>query len=239
MKGTHPFIFVEVNLLLEYEGVRPLISCCKKRLHFLKTRPPHRTAVHGTGRRLADSVERKDRRIHLVDARREPYGGESLDLVALHAKAPLCDFMPDAAVQELDRDRLGRVGKEVQRDVVVRGGRAGEKGADEARLELREHPHRLEGRAAHRRELARVCVRGKEALVLGERLLNLGVFRENREIGDTEAFRSLSLRKAVILVAVLDHEPRGFPCDGLAHHVAANGSLRHRNLPFTPAKARA
>ena len=58
-------------------------------LDFAKRRAAHRPAVHRSRRRLADAVQRKDRRVHLVLAGREAHGRERLDLVALHAEAPL------------------------------------------------------------------------------------------------------------------------------------------------------
>src|SRR5688500_10855077 len=42
------------------------------------------------------------------------------------------------------------------------------------------------------------------------------------QVGDAEALGGLTLGDAVVLVPVLDHEPRGLACDGLAHHVAAD-----------------
>ncbi len=75
------------------------------------------------------------------------------------------------------------------------------------------------------------CASGPEqALVLGERLLDLGVLRQHGEVGDAEALRGLALGDAVVLVPVLDHEPRGLARDGLAHHVAADRSLRHQKI---------
>ena len=79
--------------------------------------------------------------------------------------------------------------------------------------------------AAHLGQLARVLLRHEQALVLGERLLDLGVLRQHGEVGDAEALRGLALGEAVVLVPVLDHEPRGLARDGLAHHVAADRSL--------------
>ena len=73
-------------------------------------------------------------------------------------------------------------------------------------------------------------LRHEQSLVLGERLLDLGVLRQDREVGDAEPLRGLALREAVVLVAVLDHEPRGLPRDGLPHHVAAYRSLWHQNI---------
>jgi hypothetical protein len=54
------------------------------------------------------------------------------------------------------------------------------------------------------------------------RFLDLGVLRQYRKVGDAEALGGLALGDAVVLVPVLDHEPRGLACDGLAHHVAAD-----------------
>jgi hypothetical protein len=62
----------------------------------------------------------------------------------LRAEAALGEFVADATVDQADRDRLGRVGEEVQRDVVVRRGGAREQRADEPRLELLEETHRHE-----------------------------------------------------------------------------------------------
>ena len=111
----------------------------------------------------------------------------------------------------------------------ARGGTR-EQRADEPRLELLEQPHRLERDHAHLGQLARVLLRPEQALVLGERFLDLGVLRQHGEVGDAEALRGLALGEAVVLVPVLDHEPRGLARDGLAHHVAADRSLGHQKI---------
>jgi hypothetical protein len=60
-----------------------------------------------------------------VSVRREAHRRIRLDPVALHAKTALRELVRDAAIDEPHRDVLRRVGEEMQRDVIVRGGGAG------------------------------------------------------------------------------------------------------------------
>ncbi len=153
-----------------------------------------------------------------------------LDLVALLAEAPLGEFVRDAAIEEPHGDGLRRIREKMQRDVVMRGRRAGEQRTHQSRLELREQAHRFERGAAHRNQFARVSVWHEQALMLGERFLDLGVLRQHGEIGDSEAFRGLALGETVVLVAMLDHQARGLARDRVAHHFAPDGSARHQKI---------
>jgi hypothetical protein len=156
----------------------------------------------------------------------EAHRRERHDFVLGVPQAPLGELVAYAAVDQPHRDGLRRVREQVQRDVVVRGRGPVEQRAHEPRLEFLEQAHRLEREASHLGELARVPGL-EQALVLGERLLDLGVLRQHGEVGDAEALRGLALGEAVILVAVLDHEARGLARDRLPDHLAADGSSGH------------
>jgi hypothetical protein len=75
-----------------------------------------------------------------------------------------------------------------------------------------------------------VLLGAEQALVLRECRLDLGVLRQHGEVGDAEALGRLALGEAVVVVPVLDHEPRGLARDGLAHHVAADGPPGHQKI---------
>jgi hypothetical protein len=75
-----------------------------------------------------------------------------------------------------------------------------------------------------------VDVRDEQALVLGQRFLDFGVLRQYREVGHAETFRGLALGDTVVLVAMLDHQPRSFAGDSLTKHVGAWRAARHQNI---------
>ena len=70
----------------------------------------------------------------------------------------------------------------------------------------------------------------QNAGMLDERFLNLGVLRQYGEVGDAKAFCGLAFGEAVVLVAVLDHEPRGLAGNCLSHQVASHGPARHQKI---------
>ena len=70
----------------------------------------------------------------------------------------------------------------------------------------------------------------EQPLVLGEGCLDLSVLWQHGEVGDAEALGRLALGDAIVVVPVLDHEPRRLARDGLAHHVAADGSPGHQKI---------
>ena len=90
-------------------------------------------------------------------ANRSP--GIGLDALGIQAHPPLGDFMRDAAIDQLERHVLGRIGKQMQLDVGVLGGGAAQHRPHQARLELRQAVHGPQRRPALGLERDLVAVR--------------------------------------------------------------------------------
>ena len=74
---------------------------------------------------------------------------------------------------------FGALGEQMQLDVVVFGGGAGEHGTDEPRFEIREHLHGRQGGTALPRERLAVLRTAEQPVILGERILDLAVLRQH------------------------------------------------------------
>ena len=112
---------------------------------------------------------------------------------------------------QLQGHRLGAVGEQVQLDAGVLGGGAREHRAHQARLELLEVAHGGQGGAALRVQGLEVRGAAEEALVVGERLLDLAVLRQDGgALRDAEALGGLALGDEEVTHAVLGHDARRF-----------------------------
>ena len=105
---------------------------------------------------------------------------------------------------------FGAFGEQVQLNVVVFGGGAGEHRTDEPRFEIREHLHRGQRRTALSRQSLAVLGAAEQPVILGERVFDLAILRQHRSIGNTETLGGLALGGEEIADAMLRHDPRGF-----------------------------
>ena len=111
-------------------------------------------------------------------------------------------------VHQAERDALGAVREHVQLHVVVRRGGAVQHRPDQPRLELAQPAHRLDRGQPLREQRLDVIVAAEQPLVLGQRLLDLGIARQHRAVDDAEALGGLALGEQEVAHAVLGHHPR-------------------------------
>ena len=95
-------------------------------------------------------------------------------------------------------------------------GRSFEHGADEAGLEVCEESHGLDGAFAQPLQDARLIVGAKQSLVFAQRVLDLGVPRQARIVGDAEALSGLELRLPVVAKTAFGDQARRFDRDAAA-----------------------
>ena len=105
---------------------------------------------------------------------------------------------------------FGAIGEQMQLDVVVFGGSAGEHGTDEPRFEIREHLHGRERGATLPRQGLTVLRAAEQPVILGQRILDLAVLGQHRSVGNAEALGGLALGREEIADALLRHDARGF-----------------------------
>ena len=136
--------------------------------------------------------------------------------LGIHFYAPLIEFMRYADFEEPHGDRLRSIRKQMQIDVAVIGGGAREHRSDQARLELAQHAHRIQGDAALFFQGGVVGIAPEQSLMFAQRGYDFDVFRQHRDIIHAQPIRRLALCLQEILDAVFGHDSRRFLSESAA-----------------------
>src|SRR5690606_9261883 len=84
----------------------------------------------------------------------------------------------------------------------------------------------------------RVSLRLEQPMMSREGSLDFGVLGQNGDVGRAEPLRRFALRQAVVVDALLRHDPRGFLCERTAQLLRAwIRSLAHVCTPLSACKS--
>src|SRR5688572_8641026 len=192
--------------------------------------PAHLAGLAGLERHaLVARVEHREPQRRIAPEQRQH--GDGVHPVPRVAAA-LGSLVGDIALEQEQLHLLGILGIELQLDLGVGTGRAGEHRSGEVGPEARELLHRRERELAQLDEALRVLIGLVQRAVLVQRALDLFVARQRLGAGGAQAARGLSLGEREIVDAVLGHDAGGGGGDAGAHAVGAVLLAAHRESPF-------
>ena len=129
--------------------------------------------------------------------------------------------MRDAPIHQLQRDVLRAVGKQMQLDVGVSGGGAGEHRSDQPRLELLQPVHGVQRCAPLLLQALLMTAGVEQTLIFGQRIFDFGIARQRAAVGDAEALGCLALGGQEVMNTVLRHDARRLLCERAAQVAVA------------------